>query len=142
MKFLISILVLLSFHVTVAQQQKNSEAYRLIAYNNGNQSVKSVSNTVQIKKKLQLYVPNAFTPDGDNVNDLFGIEEQGIDEFSMEIFNRWGELVYSTDDLNKKWDGKDNGKECKQDAYVYVIQAKGEGDIAYTTLRGSVTLLR
>ena len=60
----------------------------------------------------------------------------------MEIFNRWGELVYFTNDLSKKWDGKEKGKACKQDAYVYVIQAKGEDDIAYTTLRGSVTLLR
>ena len=142
MKFLLSILVLLSFQIVSAQQQKNSEVYRLVAYNGGDQNIKSVSNTVRVKKKLQLYVPNAFTPDGDKVNDLFGIEEQGINEFSMEIFNRWGELVYYTDKLGDKWDGKENGKECKQDAYVYVIQAKGEDDIAYTTLRGSVTLLR
>lgn len=140
--YIIIILLVLIGVKIVAQSNKNVEVYRVVAYNKLNPAIKSVSNTVEIKKKLQVYIPNAFTPDGDGVNDAFGVEESGIDDFSMEIFNRWGELIYQTDNIQNKWNGEINGEKCKQDAYVYVVKAKGVDDIAYTTFRGSVSLLR
>ena len=58
-----------------------------------------------------VYVPNAFTPDGDGVNDLFGAQGQGIDnaEFQLTVFARWGKPVYLTTDRDKPWDGPYGG---------------------------------
>ena len=69
-------------------------------------------------------VPNAFTPDGNSTNDLFRILPQDgciINAFSMKIFNRWGELVFQTQDHTNGWDGTLDGNLQPQDAYIYVI---------------------
>jgi gliding motility-associated-like protein len=72
-----------------------------------------------IKDYMTLYFPNTFTPDGNNVNDMYRPEGTLVKDFKMEIFDRWGTLVFKTDDLRKGWDGRINGAEAKQDVYVY-----------------------
>lgn len=86
-------------------------------------------------------IPNAFTPNGDGLNDAFRIVSFGddaVDNFS--IYNRWGEIVFETDDITKEWDGINKGKEQETDVYFYVINVKCE-DIRQT-LTGTITLLR
>lgn len=69
-----------------------------------------------------IWLPNAFTPNGDNVNDHFTI--YGLSGFQIEliIYNRWGGIVYRTTDNNAHWDGYINGSEAAEGAYVYVLK--------------------
>jgi gliding motility-associated-like protein len=89
-----------------------------------------------------LYFPNAFTPDGDGINDDFGASGAVIAEFRMQIFDRWGHEVYRSERLEDRWDGTVNGGAPAQSGvYVYMYRAKGhyfEADERY----GHVTLVR
>ena len=97
---------------------------------------------VIIKPTFTLYIPNAFSPNGDGVNDVFSVTGMFITEFSMLIYDRWGNRIYETDDITAPWDGKiNNGTEpALQDTYVYVIYARDfKKDKHY--YRGIVTLV-
>lgn len=69
-------------------------------------------------------IPNVFTPNGDGINDLYFITSSGLTEFSLIIVNRWGELVFETDDPNEGWDGTVNGNKCSDGVYFYSMKAK------------------
>lgn len=100
-------------------------------------------HTVIIDPDFLFYVPNAFSPNGDGVNDSFTGKGIFIKNFEMRIFDRWGNVVYKTFDITKPWDGRANeGKEmAQQDVYVYAIKVtdtKGK-DHNY---KGTVTLVK
>ena len=116
--------------------------YRVVAVKAGENKIVSVSNTVQSAKKLHVHVPNAFSPDGDGINDTFTAISHGVEEYSIDIFNRWGEVVFHSEDLSESWDGTFKGTESMQDAYVYVIKARGITDADFTTYKGTVSLVR
>ncbi|MFK5856330.1 MAG: gliding motility-associated C-terminal domain-containing protein, partial [Bacteroidota bacterium] len=71
----------------------------------------------------KIYFPNAFTPNGDGQNDSFNAVTSTIDvnQFSLAIYNRWGALVYQTNDITVGWDGKYQGELCPSGAYVYKV---------------------
>ncbi|MBS1583819.1 MAG: choice-of-anchor L domain-containing protein [Bacteroidetes bacterium] len=100
------------------------------------------SDSVLVKPPGNIFLPTAFTPDGDGINETFGPVGHGIEEFRMSIFDRWGHLVFETEELEKRWDGKVNGaEEATTGVYVYKYRAKGhyfEANEVY----GHVTLLR
>ena len=101
------------------------------------------TDSVNVFVRGNLYVPNAFTPGGDGVNDIFKAEGVDISEFKMEIYNRWGDLVFISEDIRQGWDGsrRNDGYYCPADIYPYRIVAREEhGD--YFELKGHVTLLR
>jgi gliding motility-associated-like protein len=83
----------------------------------------STSVTVEVIPQSILYVPNTFTPNGDGKNDYFTAYGQYIENFNMLIYDRWGNLIFTTNDMNTGWDGRANGgKDIAQiDTYVYVI---------------------
>lgn len=126
----------------ISTNSQNEVSYRLVAYKNTDNTITSVSNIVTVAKKLNLQVPNAFSPDGDGINDHFSVVHDGVEEFAMDIYSRWGELVYHTEDVEQPWKGDCKGSDCKQDAYVYVITARGLEDASSTTLKGTVSLIR
>lgn len=68
-----------------------------------------------------LWVPNAFTPDSDNLNDIWRPEGSQIEEYRLLIFNRWGELLFETTNFYEGWDGTYKGEPAKSDAYEYKI---------------------
>src|SRR5690606_13383050 len=69
-----------------------------------------------------VYVPNAFTPDGDGVNDVFRASIEGtLESFRMEIFNRWGELLHVAEDPDTGWDGRVDGRAVEDGVYVWAI---------------------
>ena len=74
----------------------------------------------------ELYIPNTFTPNGDDHNELFEIYGLNIKTFSMIIVNRWGEMIFETDKIEKFWDGKYNGKLVPQGDYMYSIELLGK----------------
>ena len=80
-------------------------------------------HNIYIGPDFVFYIPNAFTPNADGVNDSFIGKGIFIKEYEMLIFDRWGKLIYKTDSIDKPWDGKaNNGSEIAQiDVYVYVV---------------------
>lgn len=68
-----------------------------------------------------LYIPNAFTPDQNGLNEKFQPIGTNIDQFSMVIYNRWGNKIFETNNFSQGWDGRINGSLVQEDVYVYVI---------------------
>lgn len=88
-----------------------------------------------------IFVPRAFTPNGDNQNDVLFVRSNVIDEMHFIIYNRWGQEVFDTRDINEGWDGTFRGNELPPDVYGYYLQARCI-DGSELTLQGNVTLLR
>ena len=88
-------------------------------------------------------IPNTFSPDGDGINDTFSGKGVFIKEFKMTIFDRWGNIIFVSDDINKPWDGKANkGNEIVlADVYIYSIIAIDFKNQRHN-YKGIVTLLR
>ncbi|HYG49743.1 MAG TPA: gliding motility-associated C-terminal domain-containing protein, partial [Flavobacteriales bacterium] len=106
--------------------------------------VAEVCKYITLLDEYLIYVPNVFTPDGDGTNDVFlpfvkGVETQG---YEMMVFNRWGEMIFFTNDKLSGWDGTHKAMNSKEDVYVWKIKAASNlnGDIKEYT--GHVTLLR
>ena len=87
-------------------------------------------------------INNVFTPNGDDVNDYFDFGEYAMQEISVEIFNRWGQMVYSWDIPNYQWDGRDyDGRDLAEGVYYYVLSSEGIDGKGYLR-KGSITILR
>jgi gliding motility-associated-like protein len=97
---------------------------KLIAYSPDSLCPDTVVKSVDVfNKEVGVYVPNAFSPNQDQVNDRFRIEASGVSfEIQMDIYNRWGEKIFTTPDArNITWDGTFMGKECPPGVYLYII---------------------
>lgn len=88
-----------------------------------------------------IYVPNAFTPNGDGENDLVFVRGNNIDEMKFSIFHRWGEKVFETTDQSKGWDGTFKGRECDPAVFVYYLEITCVGQETYFE-KGNITLIR
>ena len=89
----------------------------------------------------QIFIPNAFTPNGDGINDVFKVRSNILKFMHLEIYNRWGNKVFETDDINKSWDGSYKGQTEQEESYGYFFTGEcfqGEK----ITLKGNVTLLK
>lgn len=97
---------------------------------------------VNVVPDFSIFVPNAFTPNGDGTNDVLHLLPFGNFELiSFQIYNRWGELVYETENINQGWDGIYKGFEQEVGSYVYYIKARSPlGKL--TEFKGNVTLVR
>ena len=86
-------------------------------------------------------MPNAFTANGDNLNDGFGVKGVAINEFNIQIFNRWGEKLYESDDIDEKWIPIYRDKDIQMGTYIYVIRYSDfENKVFQKT--GTINLLR
>lgn len=107
---------------------KDTKYYITVQDDNGCTAIDSILIRI-IKKEKELYVPNSFSPNGDNINDRWGpILEQGSGTIvSIQVFDRWGNLVFECSGLQiinglcAKWDGSVRGKKCQPGVYVYQI---------------------
>ena len=72
--------------------------------------------------ELTLFAPNTFTPDGDGINDRFRPIGEHIGNLSLLVFDRWGELVYTSNDPSVSWDGTFNGSAVPTGVYAYSIE--------------------
>jgi gliding motility-associated-like protein len=70
---------------------------------------------------FDLFIPNAFTPNNDEHNELFVIKGRYIIDFNIKIFNRWGEKIFESDNIEKHWDGRFQGKLVQQEKYTYLV---------------------
>jgi gliding motility-associated-like protein len=83
--------------------------------------VDTVVKIIEIQEEFYLYVPNTFTPDGNRFNNTFKVSAIGVVEFDIKIFNRWGELLFSSNDVNFEWDGTYKGTLVQDGTYVWKI---------------------
>jgi len=104
----------------------------------------TVFKTIKVELPSRLQIPNVFTPDGDNINDVFFLQASNLTSITMVIVDRWGNEVYSviSDQGNVSWDGKNyNGTEVSAGVYFYTLKAQGKDGAIYDRT-GSITLIR
>lgn len=106
--------------------------------------VDSLLKTVVVLPEILLYVPNTFTPDGDEFNQQWGIQMSGMDayNFVIRLYNRWGEIVWESFDANETWDGTFNGTLVQQGTYTWTIEAKDPNNDNKFEYSGHVLVLR
>jgi len=126
--------------------------YRVYAVQNSgsqNQGDTSVSNIECLNLPARLFIPNAFTPNGDSLNETFkpiglsifsGSDNSQL-KYDFKIYNRWGQMIFETNDVKKGWDGTYKGVNVPMDVYVYIIDAHGFNAEKFY-IRGQVTLIR
>lgn len=126
LRFLSFFLLLMTLVTCVsAQSYQYSRKYRVTAYKNGsNGQISSLSNITEVIPTMSFYVPDAFTPNGDGINDTFGIAGEAIKSFNMRIYDRWGELLFESNSATTQWDGSYRGKRVPQGVYVYQLSAQ------------------
>ena len=120
-------------------------------FKDGNQTVAEYTDEYyQTAKPLEvtitqssLYFPNAFSPNGDKINDIFRAKPgyKSIVEFHAYIYNRWGKMVYDWTDPSGGWDGTINGKPAKQGVYFLYCKAKGADGVKWE-YKSDINLLR
>jgi gliding motility-associated-like protein len=104
----------------------------------------SVNDEVLIYKgACNVFVPTAFTPNGDGNNDLFKVlGTDNVSSLHLKIFNRWGEMVFETSDKAKGWDGIYRGKHVPFATYIYLLDYKEVGSSQSQNMKGSFALIR
>jgi gliding motility-associated-like protein len=117
-------------------------SYRVVAFQDTNELVFSTSNAVTVEKPYALYTPTAFSPDGDGINDYFSISGQGLLDAQVEVYNRWGQMVFKSYSLDQKWDGSFKGKPVPTGSYTYKIKTTSYGDNQKIVGSGIVSLVR
>jgi len=101
----------------------------------------TVMKAIIVEPDFTIYVPNAFTPNLDGLNDVFEPVFHSTKKYSMQVFDRWGSIIYNSTDGTKGWDGTNKGVFCKSDVYTWKIEVKDVN--AETKLySGHVTLIR
>ena len=86
-------------------------------------------------------MPNAFSPNGDGINDVISVRGYGVAKMTWNIFNRWGQLVFRSNSLNSSWDGRFKGALQPQDVYAYTLDITFTNNTVYRK-KGDITLLR
>ncbi len=102
-------------------------------------------DTIEIRPVYSMYIPNAFTPNDNGINEFYSLVGEGYVEgsFEMSIFTRWGEEVFRTKSFDNPWDGKDRfGKECPLGVYVFLAKVRSGEDKKVKTYSGKITLVR
>ena len=102
----------------------------------------TASITINIDQPLVLIIPNVFSPNGDNINDDFFISGAGLVSVNCDIFNRWGQRIFTIDSVDDKWSGKmQNSNEAVEGTYYYLLKFVGYDGVERTQ-EGFVTLLK
>lgn len=101
----------------------------------------TIVKLVKISEDFNIFVPNAFSPNSDGLNDTFIPTVRGLKNYELKVFNRWGQLLFSTTNPANGWDALFDGKECEIGVYAWKITASSlRGEIKEMT--GHVTLFR
>jgi len=101
---------------------------------------KTVARFIIDVLECSIYIPKAFSPNNDGSNDLLLVRGEGINQFEMKVFNKWGELMFETRDINQGWDGRFRGNKAPLDAYIYQIRFTDETG-RWHNVQGTVTLV-
>jgi gliding motility-associated-like protein len=103
-----------------------------------------ISKLIYVNADLFVHIPNGFSPNGDGINDTYGLGglTQGVFQLQLNIYNRWGQLIYRTSDVNDRWDGTYKGKPVPQGVYLYLVQYTNPKQTKWFYLNGEIHVLR
>lgn len=118
-----------------------TQCYRIKAYELDGREEVSWSNEVCFNFPPVIYIPNAFSPNGNGLNDLYKVSAGALKTFKMKIFNRWGEQLFETNNIEKMWDGTFRNVDCQTGVYLFLIEFTDFEDKPYQN-KGTVHLLR
>lgn len=131
-----------TFNTSNTFQGSGTYTVVLTAYNASRTCSDTASIVIVLEDELSLEIPNVFTPNNDNINDLFTIRSKGVKEISLQIFNRWGEKLYEFTGAKAAWDGMTGQGGIVPDAtYFYFVKATGFSDKVIEK-NGTVNLFR
>jgi gliding motility-associated-like protein len=103
-------------------------------------------DTIKVKFKVcecEMMIPNSFTPNEDNRNDyFFPVAQCEYTYYMMTITDRWGNTVFTTNNINTKWDGRFKGNLCPEDVYIYKIESTEKGTDKKVVRNGHISLFR
>lgn len=119
----------------------DEEGIYWLAVQNNNGCIAADTFSVLIDCINDVLVPKAFTPNGDGINDFFFAQGISVSEFEMEIYNRWGQKIFVTDDINKFWNGNIENSPAEEAIYVYRISFTNFEDVTNEKF-GSFMLVR
>lgn len=103
--------------------------------------VDSINKIIKVNEPIVIYIPNSFTPNNDNLNDIFKPIIPYYKNATMQIFDRWGTLIFKTNDIQNGWDGTNKNSQNKNDVYIYNIDIEYL-DGSVKNLIGNVSLIR
>ena len=89
-----------------------------------------------------VFIANVFSPNGDGLNDAVKVEGHGLINISWSIYDRWGNMIFHTDDQSESWDGTYKDKVMDNGTYVYILQATCRISNQKVTIKGNISLLR
>jgi gliding motility-associated-like protein len=118
----------------------------LVAYSGQQNCSDTFCTTIRVLDQILLYVPNTFTPDGNGLNETFkpvltsGFDPNGIYEFL--IYNRWGEVIFESNEFKSGWDGLFNGEKVQNGTYSWTIKFKDSQNNKIHRYNGHVNLIR
>lgn len=103
--------------------------------------IDTVRAKINVTPLTDVFIPSAFTPNGDGKNDIFRVIAHAVKSAEFRVYNRWGQLVFNTNDIYKGWDGNVGKAAQPSDVYVYTLRMeKADGTIV--NRKGTVTLIR
>ena len=123
---------------------ENEGTYSVIQFVSNNYGCKdTIVKEIQIKPGFTFYIPNAFSPNGDGMNDVFKGTGIGIKTFTLMVYDRWGELVFTSNDLEKGWDGtfRSGDQVSLQDVFVWKVVLHDNTDREHD-YKGTVSLIK
>ena len=108
-----------------------------------NKGCGTATDSVLVKVYQQVYIPNAFTPNGDNLNDfLYPVNAYKADNLEFSVYNRVGQRVFHSTDWTKKWDGTINGNPQDAGVYVWTLKYTNHDTGKKVFQKGSTVLIR
>ncbi|MCC7029349.1 MAG: gliding motility-associated C-terminal domain-containing protein [Chitinophagaceae bacterium] len=113
--------------------------FTLYAYNQLG-CMSSTTNCAEVVRNEIIYIPNAFSPNGDFVNNTLKVKGENFDLLNFEIYDRWGELLFKTDEVTTGWDGNYKGKPMEVGTYFYMVEYSANGK--FKMLKGDIALIR
>jgi gliding motility-associated-like protein len=125
--------------------QENSETYEVcLVANSALGCSDTICKNIYVNAEMFVYVPNAFTPDGDNINDILYVVGNDLHSYNFEflIFNRWGNRIFESNNPDKGWNGTYNGRMVQQGVYVWRLSLRKKNSSESHVFNGHVTLLR
>lgn len=114
--------------------------YKVVAHESQGNLAESQSNEVKLIQAPLLHVPTAFTPTGDNINDVWGQVDVFVKEYHIQVFNRWGEKVFESYDKNEQWTGAFARKGPADDVFIWLVRYTGWDNSIHLD-KGTVTIL-
>jgi gliding motility-associated-like protein len=121
-------------------------SFNVVRWDNGCVSLpETIDVNIELCPEELIYIPNSFTPNGDEYNQTFSPRfTAGFDpyDFNMKVFNRWGELIWESNDHKSPWDGTYNGKMCPDGSYNWVLTFGHPKTGLKKEIRGNLTITR